>query len=482
MRLFFIGWSGKDFGLTEVVSKLKERHEVVYWSGDGKEFESLAHEFPDTIFHDHFGALHGIPARGVNVSVFPPPGASLLTRLLDVESVVLTMMNKRFESKLVSERKHLYYHYVQYWNGVLLTLRPDVIIFPCAPHTVYDYVIYGLAKLLSIRTISFELTLVSARSLVMQDFSMGSDALRLAIAANAGKHFKLHDLPADIREDYERQVDTRVSHTPPYMSAQFARYAGLKKFWIKFNSAQANLMVHKDFTVFLKLLTYLPRRLMQNMKTEYAAVESPPDFTKKFIYAPMSYQPERTSSPQGGIFVDQLLMLEILSASVPPDWFIYVKEHPVQWLHRGPDFFSYRYRGYYREIAHLKNVRVIPLKTDTYTLVDRAAAVATITSTAGWEAILRSKPVIVFGYPWYQHAPGIIPVTDVTSCKEAVRKVVSGFMPSGQEVINYLASFDTASFHGYCEPNVNGVGDIGTSRNAETIVRVIETELQREQL
>lgn len=479
MRLFFIGWSGKDFGLTEVVRTLKQRHEIVYWSGDGKEFESLTAEFPVTIFHDHFDALHGIPARGVNVSVFPPPGVSLLTRLLDVESVVLTMMNKRFESKLVSERKHLYYHHVQYWNGVLTTLRPDAIIFPCAPHTVYDYVIYGLAKLLSIRTISFELTLIGARSLVMQDFTIGSDGLRLAITANLEKHFELCDLPADIRQDYERQVDARVSHTPPYMSAQFARYTGLKKFFIKFNSVRANLMVHKDFTIFLKLLTYLPRRFMQNMRTEYAAVESLPDFTKKFIYAPLSYQPERTSSPQGGIFVDQLLMLEMLSASVPPDWFIYVKEHPVQWLHRGPDFFSYRHRGYYREIAHLKNVRVIPLKTDTYTLVERAAAVATITSTAGWEAILRSKPVIVFGYPWYQHAPGIVPVTDVPSCREAVKKILSGFMPSGQQVINYLTHVGLASFHGYCEPNVNGVGVLGASRNARAVVQAIETELQR---
>ena len=479
MRLFFIGWSGKDFGLTEVVRKLKQRHEIVYWSGDGKEFESLAHEFSGTIFHGHFDALHGIPARGVNVSLFPPPGVSLLTQLLGVESTVLTMMNKHFENKLVSERKHFYYHLVRYWNGVLTTLRPDAIIFPCAPHTVYDFVIYGLAKLLSIRTISFELTLIGARSLVMQDFSIGSVALRLAIAANARRRFELCDLPADIRQDYERQLDVSLSHTPPYMTEQFRRYAGLKKFFVKFNSVRANLMVHKDFTVLLKLLTHLPRRFMQNMKTEYASVESEPDFTENFIYAPLSYQPERTSSPQGGIFVDQLLMLEILSASVPPDWFIYVKEHPVQWLHRSSDFFSYRHRGYYREIAQLKNVRVVPLETDTYTLVERSAAVATITSTAGWEAILRSKPVIVFGYPGYQHAPGIIPVTDAPSCKQAVEKIISGFMPTGQQTINYLASFAAASFHGYCEPNVNGVGDIGASRNAENIVHALETELHR---
>ena len=34
MRPFFIEWSGKEFGLTDVVRELKKQsHDVVYWSG-----------------------------------------------------------------------------------------------------------------------------------------------------------------------------------------------------------------------------------------------------------------------------------------------------------------------------------------------------------------------------------------------------------------------------------------------------------------
>lgn len=477
MRLFFIGWSGKDLGLTEVVRKLKEKHEIVYWSGDGSELEILRSEFPDTIFHDGLDALNGIPARGVDVSLFLPPDEKLLARLLDVESTVLTMMNKRFEGKLVSERKHLYYHFVQYWNGVLMALKPDAIIFSSAPHTVYDYVIYGIAKLLSIKTIFFELTAIGARSLSMRDFVVGSGALRKDIADNAEKSFEISDLETDIREYYEWQLNEKVSHVPTYMTKQFNRYSGLNKLPIKFRSLWLMLTVHKDLSVLAKIFTYLPRHLTRNMKTEYASVKSLPDFAKKFIYAPLNYQPERTSSPQGGVFVDQLMMMEVLSASVPSNCLIYVKEHPAQWLHRGPDFFSYRYRGFYKEIAKLRNVRVVPVKTDTYTLMKRSIAVATVTGTAGWESILRSKPAVVFGYPWYQHAPGVLKVIDVTSCREAVRKILSGFAPSGQQIINYLASFGRASFLGYCESHGKEIDDIGVSRNADVIVSAIETEL-----
>ncbi len=479
MRLFFIGWVGKDIGLTEVVSMLKKEHTIVYWSGDGKEFELLRPEFPGTVFHDHYDALYGIPANGVDVSAFEPPSHELLLKLLETESTVLTMMNKRFESVLVSERKHQYYTHVRYWYGVLTTLKPEAIIFPSAPHSVYDYVIYGLAKLLSIRCILFELTVVGARSLVMRDFVDGNSALLGDRAVEKKKPIEIRDLPEDIRRYYEWQMNADTSHSPLYMRKQFKKYAGSKKFLIKFRSVWATLIVHKDWRALAKVFTHIPRRFMRNMKTEYTSVETPADFAKTFIYVPLSFQPERTSCPQGGIFADQVLMLEILSASVPADCLIYVKEHPTEWLHRSLDFFSYRYRGYYEAIAKLKNVRLLPLTTDTYALIEKATAVATVTGTAGWETLLRSKPVLVFGYPWYQHAPGLLKVESVETCKNALGKIASGFSPSSGEILSYLGNLGKRSFLGYCEPHGKEVTDIGAKVNADTLVRVIETELQK---
>ena len=130
----------------------------------------------------------------------------------------------------------------------------------------------------------------------------------------------------------------------------------------------------------------------QNIKKEYAGVQVRPDLNKKFIYVPLNYQPERTSSPQGDMFVDQILMIEILSAAIPAGWVIYVKEHPTQWLFTGLNFTNSRYQGYYKKIAKIKNVALIPIEVDTYTLISRSQAVASVTGTAVWEAAL--KPAI----------------------------------------------------------------------------------------
>ncbi len=477
MRLFFIGWSGKELGLIDVMVRLKKTHDIVYWSGDRKEFESYKHELPGVIFHEHFDALYGIPAEGVDTTVFLPPGDALLRTLLETESTVLTMMNKRFEGVLVSERKHLYYRHVRYWNGVLETLRPDAIIFPCAPHTVYDFVLYSLAKIRGIPCIFFELTVIGGRSLSMKDFVTGNDALAEATKANAHTSVRKEDLHVDIREYYEWQINKRASHTPAYLTKQIADNSGVQKMIIKLKSVWLNVWVHRNFGAFVKVLTHIPRKFIPNMRKEYSSATSLPDYSRPFLYVPLNYQPERTSSPQGGFFVDQLLMVEILSACLPSDWLIYVKEHPAQWMHRGPDFFSYRYKGFYQSLATLKNVRLVPMDTSTYTLMSKAVVVATVTGTAGFEAVMRSKPVIIFGYPWYQHAPGVLRVSDVPTGKEALKKIAHGFAPSQDDVLQYLFNFQDTSFIGYCEPHGHEVANIGAAKNTERIVKAIETEL-----
>ena len=216
------------------------------------------------------------------------------------------------------------------------------------------------------------------------------------------------------------------------------------------------------------------------MKTEHESVQSKPDFSKKFVYAPLQYQPECMTSPMAGVFVDQLLMLEVLSASVPDDVLIYVKDHPTQWKPRGLVFFSYRYRGYYKAIAKLKNVRLVPIETDNYELIHGSIGVVTATGTPGWEALLRGKPAITFGYAWYRDCPGVFKVHDVRSCREAIHKVIRGVKITQQDIINYLASFQKVVPNLYREAYCHKVSLIGVEENVKNHVRILNGAIEKE--
>lgn len=475
MKLFFIGWSGKELGMLDVISLCKKRHDIVYVVGVKAEFKAYKDEFPGTVFHDYLDALHGVPPTKPDESI-PPADVSLLQRLCETESIVLTMMNKHFERVSVSERKFLYYQYVSYWDATIKKHAPDAIIFPTIPHTVYDFVIYSLAKLYHIRTIMMEPTWISDRMIIMRDYLAGPEFLRAK--KESPVVVSLEELSHDIRREYELQTCGDSDATPVFVKNIKRQYSGLRLFRIKLRSLVTTLTAHKDFSVFGKVFASFFKRFRRNLRREYECLAAVPDFTKPYVYFPLHYQPERNSSPQGGIFVDQLYLAEVLSASLPVGWEIYVKEHPTQWLYRGADFFSYRFRGYYEALGRLPNVKIVPIGTDTYTLTKHSRAVATITGTAGFEAIMRGKPVLTFGYPWYRGAPGLFEVNNLVSCRKALQEIQAGFTFDKDEVLRYLHLLDAESFHGYIDRDGKTVSSLSPRENAENLAARISSLLE----
>ena len=478
MKLFLMEWVGKDLGFVEVVKKLKnEGHEIVYWTGPNLDKHINQQQFPRTIFHDHFDALNAVSPEALAGEEFLPASEELIKQCYGIESAVLTMMNKRFESMSVSERKNLYYDYLGYWHAVLKKFQPDAILFPVSPHTVYDFVVYSLAQQLKIKTILFMLTRIGDRMMVMNSFEEGNRLLREFSLEKSPSNFSLNDLSKDLQDYYKNQVGPKAKLVLPDIKAQLQLYAPIKLFQQKVRAVLRSL---KDLTLLERFVGYLKKRFGENIQKEYRSVQVKPDFSKKFIYVALNYQPENTTSPLGGVFVDQLLMLKVLSASLPEDWHIYVKEHPVQWEPRGLSYFSYRHPGYYKAIAGLKNTCLVPIETDTYDLIDHCQAVATANGTAGWEAILRFKPSLVFGYAWYRYCRGVFAVNDTESCRRVLGLIESGFKIDRQDILNYLAVFDKATLRGHADTYFIENVKVSVAESTENYYLAISQELLRE--
>ena len=71
----------------------------------------------------------------------------------------------------------------------------------------------------------------------------------------------------------------------------------------------------------------------------------------------------------------------------------------------------------------MPNVNFISMKSNNYSLIDNSIAVATITGTAGWEAILRGKPSFIFGNIFYQYAPGVYKINGMKTAIQAYNEV-----------------------------------------------------------
>lgn len=480
MKLFLI-WADKGPEMKNLMLRLKDKgHEIVYWVGSpGGEKDKL----PETIFHDHYEAWDGISAPGVDINEFDPPGKELIEKLYKTESLILSMMNRHFDKKCVEERRRIYYTMVRYWFGLIKKYKPETIIFPGFPHTTYNYIIQDLAKLLGLKTIMYDYTYVANRLIFYNDLFEGSREIKKDIEKNQKKNFSINDLSKNLQEYYKFFTKPDNDITPVYMKVALKSYTGLNSVVRKFKIAVSSI---KDGTILKKTWQFFKKHTGVNLKKEYLEVfQSKIDFTKNFIYLPLCFQPESTSSPQGDMFVDQILMIEIVAASLPDNWVVYVKEHPGQWHEaaEGLNYSSSRYVGYYKRIAAIKNVYLIPVQTDTYKLIDKSRAVVVTAGTAGWEAILRSKPAIIFGYPWYKDCPCLFRVDDVKSCKNALKKIKDGFKVEQQEVINYLYSFDRSTTYGYSDKytacNVPGTFRFTEKENMKVVTQKIFEEMEK---
>ena len=139
----------------------------------------------------------------------------------------------------------------------------------------------------------------------------------------------------------------------------------------------------------------------------------PVDLDRKSVCFPLHLQSEMMASSFGGPYRDQVLSIEEVSRSLPPDGLIYVKENTKQdGYARDPMFFP--------RIKRIPNVRFLSSQANTHKLIRRAQFIAFI---AGWKAIKKGKPAMICSHTWFQRLPGIFkfsPDLDPMAVAEAV--------------------------------------------------------------
>ncbi len=164
------------------------------------------------------------------------------------------------------------------------------------------------------------------------------------------------------------------------------------------------------------------------------------DFSEKYIYYPLHLDPEASTLVREKLS-NQLTIIKILSDSIPDDWKIYVKEHPVTFsflkrkkLRENWYFFlsmnNYRGRPFYEEILRIPKTRLISQRYTSEEVLKDSMAVATINGTVCLEAAHIQKPVLIFGEKLVaKYVDGMFNIRSAIDCKNAISDIDKGFKP-----------------------------------------------------
>lgn len=376
---------------------------------------------------------------GVDWTIIPPIDTDLLMQMADQEGEFYNMVerykapnntfaikqkqfqirrqfqiNRYYKGALTFfEKQTLYYNHLRYWSWYLKTNKIKLIIYlDNAPHFGYDYIIYHLAKVLGIKVILDAYTAMVDYKVFISDYSTDFDLIKKAIDNLPDKQ---SFTDSKIEQEYLRltKTDSTNKAMPSYM------YASPRKFPTPKQNSFKKLVQYLSFDGIDYLI-----RLRGNKKFEaslsefYDSNTQHPEYNEKYIYIPLHFQPEMTSSPLGYRFANQILQIQYLSFYSPNNCFLYVKEHPKQEL-------SYKGYDFYYELLKIPKVKLINRSISNYELTKHCIAISSLVGTAGWEGLFFNKPFIMFGNHFYKVASGVFYVKTPTDCEKAINNIIS---------------------------------------------------------
>jgi len=155
------------------------------------------------------------------------------------------------------------------------------------------------------------------------------------------------------------------------------------------------------------------------------------DPDQSFVYFPLHAQPEISLMVWARYFTDQEAVVRNVAQSLPVGMELYVNEHPV--MEGG------RPSAFYDELRRLPNVRVISRSVDSGRIIDGAAALVTISSTAGLEALIRGVPVLTLGRPGYRRLDTVHEIDDYDELPQAILRATRTGVDTA-EVRAYVAT------------------------------------------
>ena len=137
---------------------------------------------------------------------------------------------------------------------------------------------------------------------------------------------------------------------------------------------------------------------------------------------------------------NQLAVIEALSKSLPLGTDLVVKENPGM-MGRRPV-------GFYKALSKIPKVILVSAHERPFALIRRAALTCVITGTAGWEAMMLQKPVLVLGenIPYLHVGQGVEHCLDLSQLSSAISKAIAR-PPASEECLElFIASMLYHSF------------------------------------
>lgn len=155
---------------------------------------------------------------------------------------------------------------------------------------------------------------------------------------------------------------------------------------------------------------------------------------EKYYYYSVHLEPEAVVLYLGGgLYVNQIKLIENIAASLPAGYYLYVKDHPHE--------FAYRRAEDYERLMKVPNIRLVDQRIPGKFLVKNAVGVLSIVGTAGFEGLIIGKQVYGFGNSYYTTTNRVNYVSNIRDLRSMIYENMGKSYDDDMELYTYVYSY-----------------------------------------
>ena len=419
----------------------------VLWLGDDIHFEKAKFFFGNHVlrmndFVHYQQTIQKIEYCGENIGFFSSPN------YLRAKDRCLKMMDRLdlYGSFARQDREVIFNKLAITFLKKIDASKPDALVMAEHAHSHAQYLVLEICLYLDIETVKFNTWMIAP--LLYLHNQKTEERLDVAIKTDDEISMKIEDSIKNYIEsvrktknDKNYELDT-MKQQRARLSITFSFVNFFKGGWISllkealFQSRKIisnNYYQINPYRLGFFTRSKIKRLRKKNLKKELHRQKDSLDFTKKYVYFGLHFEPERTTNPDGGEFHDQTLAILALRNLLPNDIGIIVKEHPSQFY-----IYDRGSRGrsplFYDLIKNLSGIQIASYEESSHKLIRGAEFVSTISGTLALEAAIIGKKSVIFGHSWFEGCPNIISWNNEFSLSDFLKKPVS----SPDDILSFL--------------------------------------------
>lgn len=333
-------------------------------------------------------------------------------------------------------------------ENFLDTEKPDVLFFSIVSNTG-SYLLYSMARKRGIKTYILDVARIGNKYFLSDGYEEST------FVRDSFERIQRGDIPAgEVRREAENFLKdfqeknsyylekSKAISNPAYTKKANPRLYGLSfllpsRLWRVFywlTLSIRNYAAYSDDYVTQNPYFVIIDKVKRKWRTVrgYTDLYDPIDTNEEYAYLPLHTEPEAYPMLLAPYYTDQVWLAKQVARSLPAGFKLYVKDHPTM--------MGYRTRAYYRELKKIPNVKLIDVNTSSLELIKKSRLVVTLTGTAGWEAALLKKPVVIFGGIFYKYLSSVRLCSDITTLPDIVREQLTSYRYNEQELVDFISA------------------------------------------